>query len=75
MSNAPVVQNKLFGFIVPTECPDVPFEIMLPRNTWSDSDSFDKAERNLAKMFMDNFKQFEAGSSKEILDAGPKIPL
>ncbi len=74
MSNAPVVQNKLFGFIVPTECPDVPIEIMLPRNTWSDGDAYDKTEWNLATMFRDNFKQYEEGSSKEILKAGPNIP-
>ncbi len=73
ISNAPVVKNKLFGFDVPTECPDVPFEIMLPRNTWTDGDEYDKAERNLAIMFKGNFKQFEEGSSKEILKAGPNI--
>ena len=73
MNNAPVVKNKLFGFDVPTECHDVPVEIMLPRNTWSDGDAYDEAERNLAIMFRDNFKQFEEGSSKEILEAGPNI--
>ena len=73
MNNAPLVKNKLFGFDVPTECPDVPVEIMLPRNTWSDGDAYDEAERNLAIMFRDNFKQFEEGSSKEILEAGPNI--
>ena len=73
MKNAPVVKNQLFGFDVPTECPDVPGEIMLPRNTWSDGDAYDEAERNLAIMFRDNFKQFEEGSSKEILQAGPNI--
>ena len=73
MNNAPVVKNELFGFDVPTECPDVPVEIMLPRNTWSDGDTYDEAERNLAIMFRDNFKQFEEGSSKEILEAGPNF--
>ena len=74
MNNALAVKNKLFGFNVPTECPDVPVEIMIPRNTWSDVDAYDEAERNLAIMFRDNFKQFEEGSSKEILKAGPNIP-
>ena len=46
---------------------------MLPRNTWSSGDSYDEADRNLAIMFMDNFKQFEEESSKEILEAGPNI--
>ena len=74
MNNAPVLKNKLFGFDVPTECPDVPVSIMIPRNTWSDGDAYDEAERNLAIMFKDNFQKFEEGSTKEILEAGPKIP-
>ena len=73
MINAAVVKNKLFGFDVCTECPDVPVEIMLPRNTSSDGDAYDEEERNLAIMFRDNFKQFEEGSSKEILEARPNI--
>ena len=73
MNNAPVTKNKIFGFDVPTECSNVPVEIMLPRNTWSSGDSYDEAERNLAIMFMANFKQFEEESSKEILEAGPNI--
>ena len=73
MKNGPLVKNKLFGFDVPTECPDVPVEIMLPRNTWSDGDAYDEVERNLAIMFRDNFKQFEEGSCKAILEAGPNI--
>jgi len=73
MKKAPVIKNKLFGFDVPTECPNVPVEIMLPRETWSDGDAYDNAERNLAIMFVENFKQFEEGSSKDILKAGPNI--
>ena len=64
----------MFGFDVPTECPDVPVNIMIPRNTWSDGDAYDEAARKLAIMFKDNFQKFEEGSTKEILEAGPKIP-
>ena len=46
---------------------------MKPRNTWSDRDAYDKAALKLAKMFQENFKQFEEGSKEEILEAGPKI--
>ena len=73
MKDAPSVKNDLFGFDVPTECPDVPSEIMLPRNTWSDGDAYDEAALKLATMFRDNFKQFEEGSSQEIVQAGPNI--
>jgi len=72
MKNAPTVHNDLFGFDVPTECPKVPDEILKPRNTWSDGNAYDKAALKLANMFQENFKQFEEGSSKEIIQAGPK---
>ena len=51
----------------------VPDGIMLPRKTWSDGNAFDQAELKLAKMFNKNFKQFEAGSSSEIIKAGPDV--
>jgi len=70
---APIEHDDLFGFDVPTECPEVPSEIMKPRNTWSDGNAYDKAALKLANMFQDNFKQFEEGSSEEIIQAGPKL--
>jgi len=72
LKNAPTDHNDLFGFDVPTECPKVPNEIMKPRNTWSDGNAYDKAALKLANMFQENFKQFEEGSSDEIIQAGPK---
>ena len=45
---------------------------MKPRNTWSDRNAYDKAALKLANMFQENFKQFEEGSSDEIIQAGPK---
>ena len=73
LKNVPTFHDELFGFDIPTECPKVPIEIMKPSNTWSDRDAYDKAALKLAKMFQENFKQFEEGSKEEILEAGPKI--
>ena len=73
LKNTPSVKNELFGFEVPTECLNVPDEIMQPRKTWSDGKAYDQAELKLAKMFKKNFKQFEAGSSSEIIKAGPDV--
>ena len=73
LKNTNYVKNELFGFDVPTECPNVPYEILLPRKTWSDENAYDKAELKLAKMFNKNFKKFEAGSSPQIIQAGPIV--
>ena len=73
LKNIPSVNNELFGFEVPTECPNVPDEIMQPRRTWSDANAYDQAALKLANMFKENFKQFEEGSSQEIIQAGPNV--
>jgi len=73
LKNTPSVNNELFGFEVPTECPNVPDEIMQPRRTWSDANAYDQAALKLANMFKENFKQFEEGSSQEIIQAGPNV--
>jgi phosphoenolpyruvate carboxykinase (ATP) len=64
--------NDIFNLPVPTECPNVPSEVLEPRNTWIDKDAYDLSAKKLAQMFVDNFKKFE-NVSNEIRLAGPKI--
>ena len=63
--------DDLFNLDVPTECPGVPSEILDPKNTWVDKDSYDMSARKLAQMFIENFTKFK-DVSQEIIDAGPK---
>ena len=58
--------------IFPTEVKDVPSEILDPKHTWVDKDSYDLSARKLAQMFVENFKKFENVSS-DIVEAGPKF--
>lgn len=67
------VEDPTFGLAVPAECPDVPTEILNPRNTWSNKGDYDKTAQKLAKLFKENFTKYEAGASKEISAAGPKV--
>ncbi len=64
--------DPVFGVQVPTSCPDVPSKLLIPRSTWSDAEAYDAQASKLAKMFVDNFKQFEAQASEAIKAAGPK---
>ena len=64
--------DDLFNLDIPTECSDVPPEILDPKNTWIDKDSYDLSARKLAQMFTDNFKKFNQ-ATPEIKNAGPKI--
>ena len=48
-----------FGLQVPSACPDVPGDVLNPRNTWKDKTAYESAARDVAKRFEKNFKQFE----------------
>ena len=70
--NVPMVEEPHFGLQVPTTCPNVPDEVLLPRNTWSDKGAYDETIAKLVGLFRENFKQYEAGVHPDIVAAGPK---
>jgi phosphoenolpyruvate carboxykinase (ATP) len=65
--------DDLFNLDVPLECPNVPSNILDPKNTWFDKDSYDLSAKKLAQMFVENFGKFK-NVSKEICEAGPINP-
>ena len=65
--------DDLFNLDIPTECPNVPSEILDPKNTWIDKDSYDLSAKKLAQMFVENFNKFK-NVPQEIRNAGPKLP-
>lgn len=65
-------EEPFFGLMIPKTCPDVPTEVLNPKNTWDDKNEYDKSAKHLAKSFVENMKKF-AGISQEVLQAGPKI--
>lgn len=66
-------KDPVFGLSVPTMCPEVPFEILNPKNTWKDKDAYDKKAAYLANAFIRNFDQYKDGFDADILEAFPKI--
>ena len=73
LANAEFRTDPIFGFQVPTACPNVPAEVLTPRNTWSDPEAYDRQARKLAGMFQENFKQFVDQASDEVKTAGPIV--
>ncbi len=61
-----------FGFEVPRECPNVPANLLIPKNTWKDAGEYEQKAKHVAGLFKQNFKKFEAGCSDRIRNAGPK---
>src|SRR5437667_10421290 len=52
------VEDPIFGLRSPTSCPDVPSELLIPRNTWKDKEAYDLQAADLAARFKKNFQQF-----------------
>lgn len=64
--------DKIFNVDIPQTCPEVPSEIMNPRDTWEDKSAYDEQAKKLAGMFQDNFAKKYPDMPKNIADAGPK---
>ncbi|RNL83402.1 phosphoenolpyruvate carboxykinase (ATP) [Sinomicrobium pectinilyticum] len=64
-------KHPVFGLTVPQVCPEVPSEILNPRNTWKDAAAYDKQAEALSGAFRKNFSRFEAYASEEIMSGAP----
>ena len=71
LDDVPCTTDPVFGFAVPTSVPDVPTEILIPRNTWSDPAAYDAQAQKLARMFRENFEQYRGEVSEGVAAAGP----
>jgi len=65
-------EDPVFGLMIPKSCPDVPSQILNPRNTWSDKEAYDNEALKLAESFAKNIAKF-SGIAPEVIAAGPKI--
>jgi phosphoenolpyruvate carboxykinase (ATP) len=63
------VTEPAFGLHIPVSCPDVPTQVLNPRNAWADKEAYDRQAAELAARFEANFKQFDA--PEEVRAAGP----
>ncbi len=59
-----------FGLAMPQSCPEVPPEVLDPKNTWRDKGAYDATAAELRKRFEVNFKQFESYVGDEVKAAG-----
>ncbi len=63
LDNVEYLTDPVFGLSVPTSCPDVPAEILTPRNTWADKDAYDAKAKQLFEMFEANYLKMKTGMS------------
>jgi phosphoenolpyruvate carboxykinase (ATP) len=73
LANVETKPDPIFGVNVPVSCPDVPTEVLQPRNTWADKEAYDQKARELARRFNENFKKYESGVSEAVRAVAPKV--
>jgi len=72
LANAEYKEHEVFGLMMPTSCPNVPDELLDPKNTWSDKELYDTKARKLAADFVSNFAKFADQANEEIMAAAPR---
>ena len=65
--------DPVFGVLVPKACPDVPQEVLRPRESWQDKAAYDVQARQVAKLFAENFESFAAAASDGVKAAAPRF--
>lgn len=65
--------QEIFGVAIPKTCPDVPSEILNPRNTWKNKLSYDLTARRVAEKFIKNFEKYKDYADESIASGGPVI--
>jgi phosphoenolpyruvate carboxykinase (ATP) len=69
LASAEYVTEDAFGLSIPTTCPEVPGELLHPRNAWADKHAYDTHAQLLAAKFEENFRRFDA--PENVRNAGP----
>ena len=73
LENVEYKTHEVFGLNMPTTCPDVPSDILDPKNTWTDKNAYDTKANKLASSFVKNFSTFADNASEEIMAAAPNV--
>ncbi|MHC4839853.1 MAG: phosphoenolpyruvate carboxykinase [Planctomycetota bacterium] len=65
--------HPVFGLQFPKSCPDVPADVLDPKQTWDDKVAYDAKAKEVAGLFSKNFEQFKSETKEEIVNAGPNV--
>jgi phosphoenolpyruvate carboxykinase (ATP) len=75
LNDASYTHDPIFGVSIPTTCPDVPAEVLIPKSAWKDKNAYDQKALWLAKEFVKNFKKYEAFATDDVRAAAPKVDI
>src|SRR5262249_42032677 len=72
LEGVPAHPDPVFGVLVPERCPGVPPEVLRPRNAWPQPAAYDQQARQLAGLFLANFKNYADQVPESVRQAGPR---
>ena len=68
------INIPIFNLEVPTSLPGVDPKILDPRDTYADASEWDTKAKDLAALFINNFKQYtDNEEGKNLVAAGPQL--
>ncbi len=73
LDNVEYTEHAVFGLNMPNSCPNVPSEVLHPRNTWESKEAYDKKANELSIAFNKNFEKFAESANEEILAGAPNV--
>lgn len=75
MAKAEFVEVPIFKLQVPKAVPGVPKEVLFPETAWRDGKALKAQITKLARLFVENFKQYHDKATSEVISAGPVFPI
>ena len=75
LDNIKFNQDDIFGVSIPESVPNVPKEVLTPKNTWDNKSDYTEKALYLARKFNENFSKYKSYANEEILAGAPKEGL
>ena len=72
LDNVEYELDPIFNVMIPKTCPNVPDEILDPRDVWTDKAAYEKQAKALAAKFAENFAAKYPDMPENIVKAGPR---
>lgn len=63
--------HPTFLIAYPKQCPNVPTEVLCPKNTWEDKEAYEIKSNELASAFNVNFEKYKAYADMDTINGAP----